>query len=273
MTEWAKLARVGGSTSAVSSSLLGSFISGAHIFDHVVVSVISFCLFCGGMIMNDLLDVEKDKQLRPGRPLASGSISTSAVKKVLWSLITITLAMGVLLKIDQFITILITWLTIYGYNGPFKKNDLLSGFSLATARASNFLIGLSITAGILEPILFIPALALFLHTISILIFSKGEDLAGPIPKGAWITQILIFLILIKWSLLSAGLWIIAVLTILYQHKDHGRMKRIKGVGWMVNAFCLLDASVLASTRHLYYVPIWLVLLFIGRFISRRFPAG
>ncbi len=278
MIEWARLSRVGGSTSAIGSSLLGSLLSQGTIFDHIVVGIISFCLFCGGMIMNDLFDVEKDRAMRPNRPLPSGKISLADAKKALFTLVFITIVLAVSLKVDQMITVVLTWLAIYGYNGPLKSQPFLAGFSLATARASNFMIGLSFTNALPTPempfpILAIPALAIFLHTISILIYSKGEDLEGPVPKGAWITQCLIFLLLCKWSPISAGIWILSVFIILYVHKAENKMIRIKGVGWMVNAFCLLDACVLMGTTLQSYVPIFFILLFLGRWISRRFPAG
>jgi len=273
MIEWARLARVGGSTSAIGSSLLGSFLAKASIYDHILVSIISFSLFCGGMIMNDLLDVDKDRLLRPNRPLPSGRISIAAAKNTLFALIALTILLGILLRLDQFITILFTWITIYGYNGPLKKQALAASLSLASARALNFLIGLGLTHALQESYLFIPAGVIFLHTLSILIYSKGEDLAGPIPKGAWITQMLIFLVLCSWSLVSALLWITAVFIIISKHKAHDRSIRIKGVGWMVNAFCLLDTAIILGTVYQLWAPIWLLLLILGRFISRRYPAG
>jgi 4-hydroxybenzoate polyprenyltransferase len=277
MREWAKLARVGGSTSAIGSSLLGSFLSNGTWFEHVVIGLISFCLFCGGMIMNDLLDVEKDKKLRPNRPLACGTISITAAKLVLWALIALSLLLAVAINLqnDQLFTIPLTWIAIYGYNGPLKRFDVLAGLSLATARSFNYLIGLGFSTAFIDDqsLLLLPALAIFLHTISILIFSRGEDLEGPVSKSVWVIQVIIALVLFKWNPISAGLWLFMIFTIIFKHKAHDRMIRIKGVGWMVNAFCLLDASVLASTEYYPYAPIWIFLLVIGRIVSKKYPAG
>ena len=227
--------------------------------------------------MNDLLDVEKDKQLRPNRPLASGTISIKAAKLALWGLIFISFALAIVgnLQNDQLLTIPLTWFAIYGYNGPLKKWDVLAGLSLASARAFNYLVGLGFSNAFIDGQveLFIPAIVIFLHTISILIFSKGEDLEGPVSKSVWVIQVIISLILLNWHPISAGMWLLFIFVIILKHKAHDRMIRIRGVGWMVNAFCLLDASVLLSTAYYTYTPIWLLLLIVGRVVSKKFPAG
>src|SRR2546425_759734 len=38
----------------------------------------SGCLYCGGMVFNDVFDLEQDKRERPFRPIPSGRISRSA---------------------------------------------------------------------------------------------------------------------------------------------------------------------------------------------------
>ena len=38
----------------------------------------SGCLYCGGMVFNDVFDLEQDKRERPSRPIPSGRVSRSA---------------------------------------------------------------------------------------------------------------------------------------------------------------------------------------------------
>jgi 4-hydroxybenzoate polyprenyltransferase len=54
--------------------------------------VASVCLYCGGIVLNDLRDVEIDRRERPGRPLPSGRVSRAFARR----LIVILLGIGLL---------------------------------------------------------------------------------------------------------------------------------------------------------------------------------
>lgn len=53
--------------------------------------VASVCLYCGGIVLNDLRDVEVDRRERPSRPLPSGRVSRGAARNLVGALFAIGL--------------------------------------------------------------------------------------------------------------------------------------------------------------------------------------
>src|SRR5438067_2386375 len=47
----------------------------------VLLLLASSCLYCGGMVWNDVFDVEQDRRERPFRPLPSGRVSRGAAMR------------------------------------------------------------------------------------------------------------------------------------------------------------------------------------------------
>jgi 4-hydroxybenzoate polyprenyltransferase len=54
----------------------------------------SSCLYTGGMVLNDVFDLEQDRRERPGRPLPSGRIPWRTAARLGWSLVFWGIAAG-----------------------------------------------------------------------------------------------------------------------------------------------------------------------------------
>lgn len=54
----------------------------------------SALLYAGGVALNDVFDVEADRQMRPGRPLPSGRVSLAAARALGWELLLVGAALG-----------------------------------------------------------------------------------------------------------------------------------------------------------------------------------
>ncbi len=124
-------------------------------FIAILASAIS--LYWAGMILNDVFDVEKDRQERSSRPLASGMISLASGTVAGWALLTT----GVLLagvccflppgevQIDsafvRFLPAVVAAslaLMIVLYDGPLKKTPLAPA-AMGSCRVLSFLLGAS----------------------------------------------------------------------------------------------------------------------------------
>src|SRR5437870_10761580 len=53
-------------------------LSPGWIWSALFLLAASGCLYCGGMVFNDVFDLEQDKRERPLRPIPSGRVSRSA---------------------------------------------------------------------------------------------------------------------------------------------------------------------------------------------------
>ena len=110
------------------------------------------CLYWAGMILNDLWDLEIDREERPERPLPSGRISLSAAGNAGWGLmlagIGLALASGYV-SADGFESHLLPMsmamllaLSIVFYDGTLKKTPV-APLAMGACRVFSFLLGAS----------------------------------------------------------------------------------------------------------------------------------
>ncbi|QDT09103.1 prenyltransferase [Planctomycetes bacterium K23_9] len=116
------------------------------------VLIAGVLLYWAGMVLNDVFDVERDRQERPTRPIPAGDISISQATIAGWTLliagIVLAAASG-LISSSQFA---VTWLPglvalvlavmIVLYDGPLKKTPLAPA-AMGSCRVLSFLLGAS----------------------------------------------------------------------------------------------------------------------------------
>lgn len=239
----------------------------------------SFLLYLFGMASNDALDVEKDRQLRPERPIPSGQLQQSDVAKVIFAIVLGMFGLSLALPKEQSVFFIASAVAILLYNGPFKKNFLLALLAIASARGLNFLgaFGPSEWDGLWT----VPLASIFLHTITILTLSKGEDEDLPVSSWMWGLNGLSALPMFAYGLYSNNLlmlvaslfWCAFTTFNIWKLRTPKRQVRPQLIGAMVGAFTLLDASYLYAFGHPRAAAAFIVLYLLGKRWSRRFPPG
>lgn len=106
-------------------------------------AVASACLYCGGLVLNDLCDVERDQELHPERPIPSGAISPAFA----FGLAGALTACGVL--IASFIgprvaaaAVEVALVAIL-YDAFLKKSRFAGALAMGVARGLNFSLGMA----------------------------------------------------------------------------------------------------------------------------------
>jgi 4-hydroxybenzoate polyprenyltransferase len=270
---WLRLFRIGGVGSALSSSLAGALLSPFPIssLNLTFTLLISIGLYLLGMVSNDLLDIEKDKKLRPDRPLALQLIPIQRVIIFLLSLGLAILCLSLALRPSQRLCFGLSALLILLYNGPLKSHFWLSSVCLGAARAFNFFGGYGPTwIGWSEIIIFT---SIALHIITIMLVAKGEDESEPIPLLAWF-----FWFFQSACLAMLGQWLVLPWSIwtgfhLWQFKNSDRYLRPRCVGILVASLTLLDGTLLLFHHHVYYAMGFILIYILGRRLSKKFPVG
>ena len=156
---WARLLRVANVPTAWTNVLV------AFLFAHgswnpagelVLLLLATSCLFCGGMVLNDVFDAKVDAVERPSRPIPSGSISFAAAWSVAVGLLLLgfvfAMAAGMLAMTDSAagVSMLVrsvccgiaVVLSIWLYDGPLKKTQL-APLAMGGCRFFNILLGAS----------------------------------------------------------------------------------------------------------------------------------
>lgn len=118
----------------------------------VFIVLAGVALYWAGMILNDVFDIDRDRQERPARPIPAGLISLAQAKKFGWGLlllgVVLAAASGYLPAEDRPAT----WLPaavaiclaimIVAYDGPLKST-FLAPAAMGSCRVLSFLLGAS----------------------------------------------------------------------------------------------------------------------------------
>lgn len=152
----------------------------------VVLTIISACLYLGGMVLNDVFDAEIDASERPQRPIPSGRISRKSATILGWCLIAFALVIAVHFSqhSEQWRTTIVAFTLAgcvvlydsgakYTFAGPLvmggcRTLNVLLGMSLATDPGSPLLRGWN-------PVEWAIALAVGLYIAGIAWIARGEE--------------------------------------------------------------------------------------------------
>jgi 4-hydroxybenzoate polyprenyltransferase len=139
----------------------------------------SACLYAGGIVFNDICDIDVDRQERPNRPLPSGQITVGHARLMGIILMLAGIAIPLLLFIRNlaplrtFVTALLLTVAILGYD--FRAKSTAAGpLAMGLCRVLNLYLGMSL---FWSPAMQWPAWALlsfFLYVTSFSYFGRDE---------------------------------------------------------------------------------------------------
>jgi len=164
LMSWAQLVRLP-NVFTVIADVSAAFLLVARgpfpIWNLLAVLSAGIALYWAGMILNDLFDVDIDRQERPTRPIAAGQISLAAAKRAGWSLLIV----GVVLATVSGYSVNGTanWLPgvvavalaamVVAYDGPLKSTPLAPA-AMGACRMLSFLLGASAALSVEDGVLF-----------------------------------------------------------------------------------------------------------------------
>lgn len=150
---WAQLVRLP-NVFTVLADVGAAFLLVAHgpapVGRFILILLSGVALYWAGMILNDVFDIDRDREERPTRPIAAGDVSLSAAKTAGWGLLVVGIALAFASGYFPSDTVASTWLPgavavalavmIVGYDGPLKKT-LLAPAAMGSCRVLSFLLG------------------------------------------------------------------------------------------------------------------------------------
>ena len=203
---WAQLVRLPNVFTVladVSAAFLLVSGSAAPVSRFTCAVLAGVALYWAGMILNDVFDVERDRQERSNRPIPSGQISLPQARSAGWGL----LVLGVVLAaISGYLPSELppTWLPaavglalavmIVAYDGPLKQTPVAPA-AMGACRVLSFLLGaspcLETTADPLIPKYLVAiALGFGVYVMGITTMARREATGGPslnLPTGLLVT--------------------------------------------------------------------------------------
>lgn len=277
-----KITRLPNVITAVADILAGTFIVGVgpeHLNNLVFLCLASGCIYAGGVVQNDLVDVVQDTLERPDRPIPSGAISLQETYLLSASLLCLGMffaaAAGQLSGLIA--ALLLTCVFVYNYWA--KKHDITGSVVMGLCRALNLALGLSVLpelSGMYIPLCLFP----FLHIAGITLLSKGENTGLKRSKMICPVLLLLLVFLGLFSLsVKVSAWYSLFIVIFYAAILSGELLKVlrqptpytvKGaIRKGILAISVLNASLTAIFSGWFAPLVIIALTFISWRLSRR----
>lgn len=170
---------------AVSDVLAGCAIAGCFInlhetplFNLILLLLSTSCLYSGGIVFNDIFDLNIDRIERPERPLPRGQVSLKNAKILAITLLLTGILVSFLIHAESGLIALLISLTALLYNRYTKDFLVIGPLNMGICRGLNLMLGMSVLSLrththliwiCLIPVVFIAAITLT---------SKGEVLGN-----------------------------------------------------------------------------------------------
>jgi len=186
---WCRLLRIPNLLTAPGDPMAGYVVAAGQLTlapSFFGAALAGICFYGGGVVVNDLVDIERDRSQRRPRPLVAGLIArgkalTLALTLLLAGLLacwlggTRTLTLGLLLT-----------LALMAYNVKGKAIPVVGPVNMGLCRALNFGLGVAAAGGALHPVVLIGASFLLAYVASITHIARRETEAGPMGLVRWL---------------------------------------------------------------------------------------
>ena len=244
------------------------------------LSLASVFLYAGGVVLNDVFDLEVDRKERPERPIPRGLVSqkSAAVFGAILLIIGVLLAFSVNTLSGSVAIILM--LAILAYDAFSKKYSFLGPLNMGICRGLNLMLGMSVAAKLIHPeYALIPVVYIFAVTL----VSRGEVHADNKKQLIWagILYVAVIFAVVKItpnkpvSLISTVPFILLFIILIfrplvkaYQQNTAENIKKAVMAG--VLAIVALDAILAAGFANWWYGVLTLLLLPLSWVLSRIF---
>ncbi len=267
----------------------------------------SLCLYCHGLLLNDLADLEEDRRERPNRPLPSGAARPAVVLGIAVILALLALLFCSIINLDSLVVGLALLISVLVYNRWCKKVPILGPINMGLCRGLSILLGaaagtldiFSPTGGLIRiwsalmPLAIVAAIGTTLYIAAVTHLARIETLANP-PKLPRTLPYIFLVFVIGGFFFSAidrtqllrynniWLYLVAAYTLYAGYKIHQRLTHEPPppippmIGQLIRLLLPLQAIFCLASRSnagALSAAALLILWPISRNVSRRFYAS
>lgn len=267
----------------VVSNVVAAYVIGTH--GDIAIKPLSFliiaalCLYHGGIVLNDCMDVKEDRVNQPNRPLASGAIKVGFA----WMLVIYLLGFGVAITYtfgsNTFRLGVLLGLSIVAYNYA-PREGLLGCLIMGACRGLNWLMVLAAVGALQEFAHYAAVVSVYVMSLTFL--SRDEEYAKR-PWLAWLSvagmglAALIFLAKLDpnapWLIPKIAVFCAAVGVVFYKLsvviRNYSSAHLRGAVMFFVIGLIPLDALLLLVSGYPITAGSVVLLLIPSKFLARR----
>lgn len=272
---------------SVADVLAGIAISGYFLLgDQEFLPVFLLCLstiglYGGGIVFNDVFDVDLDRIERPERAIPSGAISKKEATLLGIVLLFIGILAACAFSLRSGIIAFLILVFALVYNKFSKHYDFLGPLNMGVCRGMNLLLGVSIVSISLQS-LYLLGLIPLIYIFSITMISQGEVHGSSKKKlyaGAFLYEIVIGAILyaafLKQNIFYSALFVVLFAWMIFKPlfaaiKDPIGKNIGKAVKAGVISLILMDAAWAAAYGQIFFAMLIAMLLPLSLWLAKRF---
>ena len=242
------------------------------------------CLYAGGVVLNDVFDLEVDRRERPERPLPSGRVTRRAAATLGAALLAAGVTFACLASAGAGTVAGATAACVLLYDAWGKRQTWLGPVNMGLCRAGNLMLGVAAVPAALTWAWPLGALPL-VYISAVTAVSRGEVHGGNRPVGALaLISLGLVLLALLWlssplsvhGLSPAGLLLTAVLAVrllppylkVWQRPEPQAIRQAVRTG--VLSLVLLDAVLGAVYAGPIYSGVIVVTALAAGWLARRF---
>lgn len=272
---------------SVADVLAGIAISGYFLLgDQEFLPVFLLCLstiglYGGGIVFNDVFDVDLDRIERPERAIPSGAISKKEATLLGIVLLFIGILAACAFSLRSGIIAFLILVFALVYNKFSKHYAFLGPLNMGVCRGMNLLLGVSIVSISLQS-LYLLGLIPLIYIFSITMISQGEVHGSSKKKlyaGAFLYEIVIGAILyaafLKQNIFYSALFVVLFAWMIFKPlfaaiKDPIGKNIGKAVKAGVISLILMDAAWAAAYGQIFFAMLIAMLLPLSLWLAKRF---
>ncbi len=148
------------------------------------VVAISLFLYCAGLILNDVFDIERDRSERPDRPIASGKISRRTAVGVAVFLDAAALALASRMGMATIAAAGTIAILAILYNGPARRWPVCGVLVMGLCRGANLVLGATVVMQF-PPVVWGASAIEVAYVAALTAAAAGETHGPPVGMRRW----------------------------------------------------------------------------------------
>ena len=251
-----------------------------EVLPFLLLVMASVFLYAGGVVLNDVFDIEIDRVERPERPIPSGIVPLGKARSLGFVLLAVGIGLAFFVGKTTGLIAVFLALSILSYDKFAKHHPILGPLNMGVCRGLNLLMGISLLGTFQYwPYVLLPVVFIFAVTMISRGEVHGKNKGNILWAGLLYGLVIAGMVYLHYTyakndfwyvlfLVLFGLMVFRPLIIAYRDNTPNHIKNAVKSG--VLSIVLLDASLAVAHSNLLLGIIILLLLPLSIFLAKQF---
>ncbi len=260
---------------------LGAFeVPDSNFFPALILILASVFLYAGGVVLNDVFDIEIDKVERPERPIPSGVVILGNARWFGLILLLVGIGLAFLANRESGIIAIFLAVAILSYDKFAKHHAFLGPLNMGICRGLNLLMGISLLNTMENwPYVLVPVVFIFAVTMVSRGEVHGKNKGNIVFAGLLYILVLVGVYYLHCVYTDGDLWHLVFLVLfafmvfrplIRAYRENSPVNIKKAVKAGVLSIILLDAAIAVGHSNLIIGLVILLFLPLSMYLAKQF---